>query len=360
MLPNIQAIILAGGTCEKFQTGKTKFIEKICGTPMILYPLNLMESLKIPTTIVIGPQSEDLKKIIYKHNSNSTVLLQQEALGSGHAAQLSQPTWNQNHILIMNGNIPLITSDIIYKLYRKHIKLDADVSFITAHTQDITTSSHSRVVIDNNQIQVKPSNHCNVDNNTQCCISAGIYLIKKSCLEQCIHLLSKNETTGQFYLPELIQIASQHRAKIITTEVSLDIIRSVDTLADLWAVEHIKRSELLQHWMDHGVRFANTFSVHIDSSVRIQPGSYIGAGALLIGQTTIKTGAHIGAYTRIENSIIENHVTIPDHVIITNSIITQSANLKPFTNIEGLSPKSNHDAMFAGAFKTGFQDQHNF
>jgi bifunctional UDP-N-acetylglucosamine pyrophosphorylase / glucosamine-1-phosphate N-acetyltransferase len=357
MLDNVQAVILAGGISERFQTGKTKFIEKICGTEMILYPINLLKSLHIPTTLVIGLQPEQIKQMVQKHDPSVTFVLQEQALGTGHAAQLTKNVWTKDHILIMNGDIPLITADIINKLYRKHTKTDADISFITAHTMDIDSTKYSRVVIDNNQIKVMEEPTTELDESNQCCISAGIYLAKRSFLEKHIDKITKNSATDEYYLPELIHIASQHHSKIVTTQASLDIVRSIDTLADLWAVEHIKRSELLQQWMNHGVRFANTFTVQLDNAVRIEPGSHIGSGVLLLGDTTIKKSVTIGAYTQIENSIVEEGVTIPSHVIITNSIITKSMNLKSFTHIEGMSPKSKQEVVFTGALKTGYQEQ---
>lgn len=360
MLQNVQAIILAGGISERFQTGKTKLIEKICGTEMILYPINLLQSLNIPTTLVIGLDSEQIQNIVQNHTSSVRFVLQEEPLGTGHAAQLTKSTWIKDHVLIMNGDIPLITPDIINKLYRKHIKTDADISFITAHTMDIDSSKYSRVVIDNNQIKVMEEPSSEIDESNQCCISAGIYLAKRNFLEEHIDKLAKNDSTQEYYLPELIHIASQHHKKIVTTQVSLDIVRSIDTLADLWAVEHIKRSELLQHWMTHGVRFANTLNVQLDSKVRIEPGCQIGSGAMLVGATTIKKRATIGAYSHIENSIIEEGVNIPSHIIITNSIVTKSMHLKPFTQIDGIAIKDKQDILFTGALKTGHPDQQGY
>ncbi len=361
MLQNVQAIILAGGISERFQTGKTKFVEKICGTEMILYPINLLQSLDIPTTLVIGLQADQVKKLIQDYASAVKFIIQDQPLGTGYAAQLSKPIWIKDHILIMNGDIPLVTPDIINKLYRKHTKTDADISFITAHTMDVDSTKYSRVVIDNNKIKVMEEPFTDeIETANQCCISAGIYLAKRSFLEENIDKLEKNKTTNQYYLPELIQIASEQHKKIVTTQASLDIMRSIDTLADLWAVEHIKRSELLQHWMNHGVRFANTLNVQIENKVRIEPGSYIGSGALLLGATTIKKNVTIGAYSHIENSIIEEGVSIPAHIIISNSTVTKSMNLKPFMQIDGIAIKEKQDILFTGALKTGYTDQQNY
>jgi len=357
VLENLQSIILAGGISDRFQTGKTKLIEKICGTEMILYPVNLLKSLSIPTTIVVGFQHEQIKKIVLENNPQLTFVLQESPLGTGHAAQLTKNAWNHDHVLLMNGDIPLITPDIINKLYRQHIKMDADISFITAHGMDLDSTKYSRVIIDNNKIQVseEPNNNSS-DDADQCCISAGIYIAKKSFLISNIDKLSKNKTTGEFYLPELVKIASDNHCKIVTTSVSFDIVRSVDTLADLWAIEHIKRSQLMLHWMDNGVRFANTLNVIIDETVIIEPGCYISAGVLLLGKTIIKANSVIGAYTQIENSTIPKNCSVPSHMVITESIISNKLKMQSFSHIDNyiaieLNDYKQSEANFIGSRK---------
>ena len=353
MLENIQAIILAGGISERFHTGKTKLIEKICGTEMILYPIKLLKNLEIPITLVIGYQYEKIKNIIQKNYPLCNFVLQNEPLGTGHALQITQHIWSQDHILVMHADIPLLTADVINKLYRKHIKSDADISFITAHVDDDSNQS-SRVIIKNNSIKLSQESNDELD-SSHCCISAGIYLIKRSFLEANIHSLTKNETTGEIFIQELVQIASEQQAKIVTQQVSFHIIRSVETLADLWAIEHIRRSNLIQYWMDHGVRFANTLNVIIEENVTIEPGSFIDAGVILTGSTIVKKSCSVGAYTQINNSIIEDGSTIPSNMIISNASITKHTALTPFTQYQGNTQNPVAGITFVNSKKLVFE-----
>lgn len=355
MLENVQAIILAGGISERFHTGKTKLIEKICGTEMILYPIKLLKNLEIPITLVIGYQYEKIKNIIQKNYPFCNFVLQNEPLGTGHALQITQHIWSQDHILVMHADIPLLTADVINKLYRKHIKSDADISFITAHVDDDTNQA-SRVIIKNNTIKLSDESNEELD-PSHCCISAGIYLIKRSFLESNIHLLTKDESTGEIFLQELVQIASEQQAKIVTQQVSFHIIRSVETLADLWAIEHIRRSNLIQYWMDHGVRFINTLNVIIEENVKIEPGSFIDTGVILTGSTTIKKGSSVGAYTQINNSIIEDGSIIPSNMIISNATITKHTTLEPFTHYQGNTQSITSGITFANPKKMMLEHQ---
>ncbi len=334
MPENLQAVLLAGGKSIRFNTEKTKLTEKICGKEMILYPLDLLQRMNIPTTIVVGFQKEKILEVLTTHNiKNVTIATQSEQLGTGHAVAVSQPFWNKDHILIINGDIPLMTSDVIQKLYNKHIKTDADISFATAHSLDEANDSYCRIVINDNKIRVIERRDEHLDMEAQCCVSVGIYIMKKDFLEAHITKLSKSGITGEFYLPELIQIASNHNCKIITTPISFDLARGVNTLAELWVVEHIKRSQLISYWMNHGVRFAISLNVMIDCDVVIEPGVYIGSAVHLLGKTIIKKNANIGAFAYIKHSVIEENAKIKSHTVIIKSTIEANEVVQPFTQI---------------------------
>jgi len=334
MPKNLQAILLAGGKSIRFNTEKTKLAEKICGKEMILYPLELLQRMNIPTTLVVGFQKEKIVQVLDNHGMNNiTIATQEEQLGTGDAARASRSFWSHDHILIMNGDIPLMTADVIQKLYNKHVKSDADISFATAHSLDEANDSYCRIVINDNKIRVIERRDEAVDMDAQCCVSVGIYIMKKKFLEEHIDTLTKSQFTGEYYLPELIQIASNKDCKIITTPISFDLARGVNTLAELWVVEHIKRSQLISYWMNHGVRFAISLNVMIDCDVVLEPGVHIGSGAHLLGKTTIKKNANIGAFAYIKNSTIEENAKIKSHTVIIESTIEKDAIINSFTQV---------------------------
>ena len=336
MPENLQAILLAGGKSIRFNTEKTKLTEKICGKEMILYPIDLLQRMNIPTTMVVGFQKEKVLEVLAHHNiKNISIATQDEQLGTGHAVAITKDYWNKDHILIINGDIPLMTSDVIQKLYNKHIKTDADISFATAHSLDEANDSYCRIVINDNKIRVIERREENLDMDAQCCVSVGIYIMKRAFLEAHIDKLTKSSFTDEFYLPELIQIASNEKCKIITTPISFDLARGVNTLAELWVVEHIKRSQLISYWMNHGVRFAISLNVMIDCDVVLEPGVYIGSAVHLLGKTIVKKNATVGAFAYIKNSIIEENVKIKSHTVIKKSTIGKDAVINSFTQVNG-------------------------
>lgn len=334
MPENLQAILLAGGKSIRFNTEKTKLTEKVCGKEMILYPIDLLQRMNIPTTMVVGFQKEKILELLQNYTiKNIGITIQEEQLGTGHAVAITKAAWTKEHILIFNGDIPLMTADVIQKLYNKHIKSDADISFVTAHSLDEANDNSCRIVINDNKIRVIERREENLDIEAQCCVSVGIYIMKKAFLDTYIDTLTKSNLTQEFYLPELIQIASNNNCKIVTTPIAFDLARGVNTLAELWVVEHIKRSQLISYWMNHGVRFASSLNVIIDCDVVLEPGVFIGYGVHLLGRTIVKKNATIEAFSYIKDSVIEQNATIKSHTVIIKSTVGQDAVINSFTQV---------------------------
>ena len=358
----MQAILLAGGKSSKFNTGKSKLIEKICGKEMILYPIDLLRKLDIPLTLVSGHHQEAVLNVLSHHNINDISLFQDtELLGTGKAVALTKSLWTHDHILIMHADMPLVDEHVITKLYKKHINTDADITFITSHAPapDFENDAYYKIVINDNKINVIEPQDYKAESENTCCISAGMFLVKRSFLEKHIHELTVSKLTGKYYFPEIIQIASNNNAKIVSTPFSFDIMRSISNLEELWVIEHIKRAHLIKHWMKSGVRFAHTLNVMIDVDVTIEQGAYISAGAHLLGKTSIKKDANIGAFAFIKNSVIGQHAKIKSHTVIRNSIIGDHAIIQPFSHIHDqnihATPKNStkrFSPLFTGAIRT--------
>lgn len=331
----VQAIILAAGKSTRFNTGRTKLLEKICGQEMILYTTRLIEQLSVPIVVVVGYQKDAIKETITKHHHNTiNFIVQEEQKGTGHALMCAQSTWDRDHIMIMNADVPLVSSQIIETLYEKHIATHADISFVTAHHADPSIGGYGRVVKTDNSIKIVEARDFDGDANEHCCINAGIYIIRKQFLQQCIKEITQNETTKEFYITDLVKIASDQKRIVSTTSAPFDRIRGINTLQELWVAEHIKRAELIKYWMDKGVHFSVAQNVHIDLDVSIGSGSYVGCGVHLLKGSRLGNNCKVQEFSSIESSIIGDGCDILPHCIIKDSTIGALSQIGPFAHIK--------------------------
>jgi len=339
MLENkIQAIILAAGRSTRFNSGRTKLSERICGQEMILYATTLLQKIGIPTTVVTGYARDVVESIITKrHGSALNFIVQSEQNGTGHALLCTKSIWNKDALLVINGDMPLITADIIEQLAQKHFESNAQISFVTAHNSDPSLKGYGRVVQEDHKIRIIEPKEFHGDTHEHCCINAGIYIFNKKFLQESIEKVERSSITNEFYLTDLIKIASEAGHVIKTLNVPFDAVRGVNDFKELWTIEQIKRSEIISQLMANGVRFYSAQTVHIDIDTTIGTGSYIGAGVHIINGSHIGSNCHIEAFSIINNSKIGDAVTVYAHTMVTDSLIEESCKIGPFAHIEGNS-----------------------
>ncbi len=331
MKNTVQAIILAAGKSTRLNIEKTKLAEPICGKPMILFSTQLLQSLNIDTTVVVGHEKEVLQNIINCHHHNTiTFAHQSEQLGTGHALACSQSLWTKENILIINGDMPLINSSVIIELYETHQTHNAAVSFVSSCTTNTQISKpYGRVVQKENSIEIIEAKDLIGDPSAFCCINAGIYLIKKDFLSHYIDKLNNNNASNEFYITDLIKIASDNNQQVTKVSAPFDTIRGVNTMEELIAAERIKQHTIFEHWIHHGVRFSPHFNLRIDEDVVIGNGSIINDGVHLLGNTTIGNNVHIHPFSIIKNSSIESYTEIEPFTYLNNNIL-----VKPFSITE--------------------------
>jgi len=312
---DIQSVILAAGEGSRFKTGISKLIYPIGGQAMVVYPIKLMQNLNISTSLIVGFQQNKVKKAVKDAGIIETNFMEQkEQLGTGHALLCSKPVWHAKNILVLNGDGPMLTKKVIEDLCKTHIDSNAAISFIVSHF--VGEGRYGRIVDTNNIVKIVEAKHFAYKKTDYPHINAGIYLINRAFLEEYLTKVKQNEVTNEFYLTDLVEIASKNNLPVKMVVAPYDTIRGVNTLKELYDAQHIKQTEKIEKLMANGVQFNNPLTVHLDINVTIAPRTYIDTGVQLRGNTTIGKECRIGAYAILENANIKDGTIIEDFAVI--------------------------------------------
>lgn len=345
---SVQAIILAAGKSRRFKTDTSKLVYPLCGQKLILYPIKLLSSLAIPTTVIVGHQKELVTAAVQSLNAqtitNRTIdfIEQKEQKGTGHALAITQELWHADHILVMNGDMPLVDQQLIQEIIDKHVRTNATVTFVTAYQPDPTMGGYGRVIREGTSIKIVEARDCSQELRAESLINAGIYLFKREFLQKTCPTLTFHENSQEFYLTDLIAQANLQQQPLQTITVPFDSIRGVNTLKELWICDHIKRSELISSWMEQGVQFTAPQTISVDLGVSLGAGTTVGTSVRLAGATAIGNHCSIGDGCHIENSTIADNVIIHPHSIIKNATINAHAAVGPFAHVKERSTIGEH------------------
>ena len=336
----VKAIILAAGKSSRFNNQRSKLLEKICGQEMILYITKLLANLNIKTTLVVGYQKEKIQEIIKKnHNDLIDFVEQKIQLGTGHAIKtalnyLENNLENIKHILVLNGDIPLIDEELISKLIDEHLDKNATISFIGAYNFDPSIKGYGTIVKENDSIKIVEAKEWGnkIDHQEISLLNAGIYIFEKDFLITSLDSLQASSITGELYITDLIKIANDQKRKIEIITASFDNVRGVNTLEELWIAEQIKKSELVKKFMQKGVRFKNIHNVLLDLNVSIGSGSVIGNCVEILDGTIIGESCEIDSFSIIKNSILADNIYIEPYSILDQAHIKNNIKNNLFAN----------------------------
>lgn len=323
------AIVLAAGQGSRFKTGVTKMITPICGQPMVLYPIKLLQTMKVPITAVVGYQKELVTEAIEKARiENLSFAWQQQQLGTGHALLASKETWQADTLLVINGDMPFMTAQSIEKLCAAHFKNNAAISIVTSYNID-PANTFGRIVRQGDKTKIIEKKHFTYDIKDYPQVNVGVYLINRAFASIFINFIEQNNTTNEFYITDLVEIASNNNLTVNTVELPFDEFHGINTFEELNHAEQIIHQNLLHQWMAQGVRFIAPHTNVIDHNVSIGAGTVIHAGVHIINGSqigefcTIKTGAIL------DNMVVENNVTIGAYCVLDNVKILKDAHIDP-------------------------------
>lgn len=342
---NCQAIILAAGKSSRFNTGRSKLVEPICGQPMVLYPVQVMAQLQIPTTVVVGHHKEIVQETISHAYPATTYIEQTTQKGTGDAIRCTRAIWQAEDIFILNGDTPLVDALLLQEVYEIHRRTGAVMTFVTAHNIDPLLGNYGRVVTTDNQIAIIEAKDFTEDASQHTLINAGVYLLNRTFLEENIDRIPASAVTGEIYFTELVRMASQQGLIVQTVETNFDQVRGVNTLRELWVIEQLKKSAIIEQMLANGVRFEAPQTNRVDLANRIGQGSFIGTGVQLIGTCIIGQNCIIEPFVILKDVILEDDSIIRAHSIVEEVHLPAHSHVGPLVHMHA----TESETLFQGA-----------
>ena len=307
-----QIIILAAGKGTRMKSSTPKVLHILCNKPMIEYIIEEALSITKNVDVILGYKFDEIKEKIKNYNVNIHKQDLEKFPGTGGA--LKEVPIRGEKILILNGDMPLITKEEIEKFFN----IDADIvmSVMKLNNPD----GYGRVVIENGEVkkivEQKDANENELKINS---VNAGVYLFKKEVLKKYIPLLSNDNVQKEYYLTDIIEMAVKDNLKIKAIEVNEEDFKGINSKKNLADAEKIMCNRIKEKWMNAGV------------IMRLPETIFIDANSIFEGECEIESGCVIKNSTIIESKIKAN--TILESAIIKTSEIGPMARIRPKSEI---------------------------
>lgn len=339
-------VVLAAGKGTRMRSTLPKMLHPLAGVPLLTHVLNAVEA--IPTTssfqafsattttnqpvVVLGHEGE---QVAAAFGDRCLYAVQQEQLGTGHAVLAAQSTVDAlrplpGTILVCYGDTPLVRSEILASVLATHLQQHATITFLTAEAG--LPSDYGRVVRDaqggvREIVEVK---RASAEQLAITEVNSGVYCFERSWLWPTLQALPRN-VSGEYYLTDLIAIASAQERTIATVEGSLEETVGVNNRVQLAEAEQIVRKRILERHMYAGVTIVDPAHTYIHEEVQIGADTVILPGTIITGKTTIGSHCRLGPDTTIDQSLLGDHCTIRNSVL-EESVLEDSVSVGPFSH----------------------------
>ena len=332
------AIILAAGEGKRMNSNTPKVLHKVCGKQMINHVIDTIRSADIEMVdLVIGMGAAQVKKGTEDRKINYS--LQKEQLGTGHAVMCAKEFLfgHKGTVAIFVGDGPLITESNVRKLLEYHEKEEFKATILTSRMN--APEKYGRIIRDENgEVEkIVEFKDCSEEEVLVKEINSGMYCFNIEELLNSLDRINNNNAQKEYYLTDVIGILKSQGFKVGAFNVPVEEITAVNSKVELAQAELIMRIRINRKHMENGVTIMDPNNTYIDSEVTIGKDTIIYPGNVIQGKTVIKENCILYPNNRIDDSILQNGVSVQSSVVI-QSKIGEETTVGPFAYIR---PESN-------------------
>ncbi|MBF1051810.1 MAG: bifunctional UDP-N-acetylglucosamine diphosphorylase/glucosamine-1-phosphate N-acetyltransferase GlmU, partial [Peptostreptococcaceae bacterium] len=281
---------------------------------------------------VVGYKKEQIEEYF---KDNVDYIEQSVQMGTGHAIMITKDNINEeDNVLILCGDTPLIKKETIKRLIDENSKKDAVI--LTSIVDN--PYGYGRIIKDNKgnfDKIVEEKDATNEQKNIQE-INAGMYLVKGNLIKENIEKLTNDNSQKEYYLTDLFELLKKQNKDIATFLIDKQEILGVNSRVQLEEARRIIQDRINLFHMENGVTLINPSSIYIENDVVIGRDTVIYPQNLITGNTKIGENCIIHSENKILNSIIKDDVVIKSS-FIEDSFIDEKTTIGPYAH---LRPKS--------------------
>jgi bifunctional UDP-N-acetylglucosamine pyrophosphorylase / glucosamine-1-phosphate N-acetyltransferase len=386
-------LILAAGKGTRMRSQKPKVLHEICGLPMVLWPVRAALAAGAARVVVVDSPDGALRELL---PDDVEVAVQPQANGTGGAvaaalAAIGDQLGDQEPVLVLSGDVPLIVPEAIDELLTAHGEAEAAATMATTVLQD--PSGYGRVVRDADGEVLRVVETKREGDSTQAEreireINTGIFVFAAGPLRRALPLLSDENAQRELYLPQVLDLLRAQGARVIGPLIDDErLVLGVNDRVDLARVRGLAQRAINERHMLGGVTVVDPDTTVIDVDVTIgqdtviEPftsihgSSAIGAGCTLrhsylldctledgvtVGPfaylrpgAVLREGSKVGTYVEVKNSDIGPGAKIPHLSYIGDADVGARSNLGAATITANYDGRNKHRTTVGEGVRTG-------
>ena len=195
-------VVLAAGQGKRMRSELPKVLHPVCGRPMLLHVLGAADEVAAGRVVVVlGHGHTQVEPLL---PPECLVALQEQQLGTGHAVLSAAAQILPGPFLVLAGDTPLITGELLRALVDHHRRSGATATVLTMDLPDPT--GYGRVVRDESGDLVKIVEHRDATLAEQEIheVNSGMYVLPAPLALDILREVGSDNDQGEIYLTDVI------------------------------------------------------------------------------------------------------------------------------------------------------------
>jgi len=327
----LSIIILAAGQGTRMRSDLPKVLQPLAGQPMLGHMLATAEELGADDVCVVYGHGGEAVPESFADDGVRWVL-QAEQLGTGHAVQQAMPgTADDNHALILVGDVPLLTATTLSRL------LDAtaadELAVLTVDMSD--PGGYGRIIRDGDKVTgIVEDKGASEAERAIVEINTGVMVCPASKLRAWLDDLGNDNEQGEYYLTDVIAMAVQDGVVVhgIKAENSTEVM-GINDKKQLAEAERALQARLVNELMAQGVGFADPARVDIRGTLTCGRDVFIDVNAVFEGEVSLGDGTRIECNNLIRDSKLGAGTVVHPNCHIESSVAGENCEIGPFARM---------------------------
>ena len=335
---------MAAGKGTRMRSRTPKVLHRIAGVPMIAHVTRTVKQLQPAAVIVVVAPAQG-EAIADATGDGVECVEQPEPLGTGHAltTALQQVSPDALHVLLLNGDVPLLRPETLQALMDRHVANKATLSLLTATLPANQANGLGTVrrnskglpiaVVEAAEAQAQAAKTDAVE------INVGAYCFSGTWLREATARFQPHPS-GEYYVTDLVSMAALDGQWIETH--TLDEPgegMGVNDRSQLACAESGLQWRMRLSWMERGVTMDDPQTTYLEPDVDLEEDVTLLPNTSLRGRTHIASGATVGPNVTLTDATVGQgcvvrNATVEDAALESNVDVGPYSYLRPGTYVE--------------------------
>ena len=344
--PPLATIILAAGKGTRMKSDLPKVLHPLAGRPLVAHVIAAARLLSPAQIVVVAPEAPEIAAAV----APSEMVVQEHQRGTADAVGAARGALQgfNGDVLVLYGDAPLIEGETLGALVAAR-RADPPSAVAVLGMRPEDPGAYGRLVLaaDGSLAEIVEFRDATPEQRAMDLCSSGVMAVDAATLFELLAEVGDDNAKGEFYLTDIVGLARKRGWRCVATEAEADELVGINSRTELAQAEAVMQNRLRRAAMEEGATLRDPATTFLSFDTRLGRDVVVDPCVVFAPGVSVGDGAHIRAFSHIEDSTIESGAVIGPH-----------ARLRPGTRVGAGARVGNFVEIKNAALEAGAKANH--